>query len=98
MSMFTMPTPARSRLPGRTAWPLPAVEGRRDGPVRDARQNLCLISMASLKMPNYGERHRYGEPVSGATADATVRHVIDRRMVNNDLADDLVRRYPGRER
>jgi hypothetical protein len=32
-------------------------------------------------IPNYAERHRAGEPISSATAEATVNHVIARRMV-----------------
>jgi hypothetical protein len=33
------------------------------------------------EIPNYGERHRCGEPISTATAEATVNRVISRRMV-----------------
>ncbi|MEV8636195.1 ISKra4 family transposase [Streptosporangium sp. NPDC051023] len=33
------------------------------------------------EIPNYGERHRNGEAISSATAEATVNHVISRRMV-----------------
>ncbi len=32
-------------------------------------------------IPNYAERHRTGEPISSATAEATVNEVIARRMV-----------------
>jgi hypothetical protein len=70
------------------------------------------------QIPNYGERHRAGEPVSSATAESTVNQVISRRMVkkqqmrwtprgahlllqvrtrvlNDDLAADFARWYPG---
>jgi hypothetical protein len=76
------------------------------------------ISRNSEEIPNYGERHRCGEPISTATAEATVNRVISRRMVkkqqmrwsprgahlllqvrtrvlNDDLADDFARWYPG---
>ncbi|MEV4292387.1 hypothetical protein AB0K40_43350 [Nonomuraea bangladeshensis] len=33
------------------------------------------------EIPNYGERHRNGEAISSATTEATVNHVISRRMV-----------------
>lgn len=33
------------------------------------------------QIPNYGERHRCGEPVSSATAESAVNQVISRRMV-----------------
>jgi hypothetical protein len=33
------------------------------------------------QIPNYGERHRCGEAISSATAEATVNQVISRRMV-----------------
>ncbi|MCP2365849.1 hypothetical protein HD597_012953 [Nonomuraea thailandensis] len=33
------------------------------------------------QIPNYGERHRRGEPISSATAESTVNQVISRRMV-----------------
>ena len=72
----------------------------------------------SEQIPNYGERHRCGEPISTATAEATVNQVISRRMVkkqqmrwsprgahlllqvrtrvlNDDLAADFARWYPG---
>ena len=72
----------------------------------------------SEEIPNYGERHRCGEPISTATAEATVNQVISRRMVkkkqmrwsprgahlllqvrtrvlNDDLAADFARWYPG---
>ena len=67
---------------------------------------------------HYGERHRCGEPISTAAAEATVNRVISRRMVkkqqmrwsprgahlllqvrtrvlNDDLAADFARWYPG---
>jgi hypothetical protein len=73
------------------------------------------------QIPNYGERHRAGEPVSSATAESTVNQVISRRMVkkqqmrwtprgahlllqvrarvlNDDLAADFARWYPGSPR
>ena len=76
------------------------------------------IDRNSEQIPNYGERHRCGEPISTATAEATVNQVISRRMVkkqqmrwsprgahlllqvrtrvlNNDLAGDFARWYPG---
>ena len=76
------------------------------------------IDRNSEQIPNYGERHRCGEPISTATAEATVNQVISRRMVkkqqmrwsprgahlllqirtrvlNNDLAEDFARWYPG---
>jgi hypothetical protein len=76
------------------------------------------VGRNSEQIPNYGERHRCGEPISTATAEATVNQVISRRMVkkqqmrwsprgahlllqvrtrvlNNDLADDFARWYPG---
>ncbi|MDF5757339.1 hypothetical protein [Spongiactinospora sp. TRM90649] len=39
------------------------------------------IDRNSREIPNYGERHRNGEAISSATAEATVNHVISRRMV-----------------
>jgi hypothetical protein len=39
------------------------------------------IGRNSEEIPNYGERHRCGEPISTATAEATVNRVISRRMV-----------------
>ena len=39
------------------------------------------IGRNSEQIPNYGERHRCGEPISTATAEATVNQVISRRMV-----------------
>ena len=76
------------------------------------------IGRNSEQVPNYGERHRCGEPISTATAEATVNQVISRRMVkkqqmrwsprgahlllhvrtrvlNDDLAADFARWYPG---
>jgi hypothetical protein len=76
------------------------------------------IGRNSEEIPNYGERYRCGEPISTATAEATVNQVISRRMVkkqqmrwsprgahlllqvrtrvlNNDLAEDFARWYPG---
>ena len=76
------------------------------------------IGRNSEEIPNYGERRRCGEPISTATAEATVNQVISRRMVkkqqmrwsprgahlllqvrtrvlNNDLAGDFARWYPG---
>ena len=76
------------------------------------------IGRNSEEIPNYGERHRCGEPISTATAEATVNQVISRRMVkkqqmrwsprgahlllqvrtrvlNEDLAADFARWYPG---
>ena len=76
------------------------------------------IGRNSEQIPNYGERHRCGEPISTATAEATVNRVISRRMVkkqqmrwsprgahlllqvrtrvlNDDLAGDFARWYPG---
>ena len=76
------------------------------------------IDRNSEQIPNYGERHRCGEPISTATAEATVNQVISRRMVkkqqmrwsprgahlllqirtrvlNDDLAADFARWYPG---
>jgi hypothetical protein len=70
------------------------------------------------EIPNYGERHRCGEPISTATAEGAVNQVISRRMVkkqqmrwsprgahlllqvrtrvlNDDLAADFARWYPG---
>jgi len=35
----------------------------------------------SWAIPNYGERHRHGEPISSAPAEATVNAVIAKRMV-----------------
>ena len=39
------------------------------------------IGRNSEEIPNHGERHRCGEPISTATAEATVNQVISRRMV-----------------
>jgi hypothetical protein len=70
------------------------------------------------QIPNYGERHRAGEPVSSASAESAVNQVFSRRMVkkqqmrwtprgahlllqvrtrvlNDDLAADFARWYPG---
>jgi hypothetical protein len=69
-------------------------------------------------IPNYGERHRAGEPISSSMAESAVNQVISKRMVkkqqmrwsargahlllqvrtralNNTLADDFCRWYPG---
>ena len=80
---------------------------------------FCVyIGRNSEEIPNYGERYRCGEPISTATAEATVNQVISRRMVkkqqmrwsprgahlllqvrtrvlNDDLAADFARWYPG---
>jgi hypothetical protein len=80
---------------------------------------FCVyIGRNSEQIPNYGERHLCGEPISTATAEATVNQVISRRMVkkqqmrwsprgahlllqvrtrvlNDDLAADFARWYPG---
>ena len=85
----------------------------------DRLSEFCgYIDRNSEQIPNYGERHRCGEPISTATAEATVNQVISRRMVkkqqmrwsprgahlllqvrtrvlNNDLAGDFARWYPG---
>jgi hypothetical protein len=76
------------------------------------------IGRNSEEIPNYGERHRCGEPISTATAEGAVNQVISRRMVkkqqmrwsprgahlllqvrtrvlNDDLAGDFARWYPG---
>ena len=37
---------------------------------------------SSGETPNYGERYRFGEPISTATAEAIVRQVISRRTVS----------------
>jgi hypothetical protein len=43
---------------------------------------FCVyIGRNSQEIPNYGERYRCGEPISTATAEATVNRVISRRMV-----------------
>jgi hypothetical protein len=39
------------------------------------------IGRNSGEIPDYGERHRCGEPISTATAEATFSQVISRRMV-----------------
>jgi hypothetical protein len=39
------------------------------------------IGRNSEQIPNYGERHRCGEPISTATAEGAVNQVISRRMV-----------------
>jgi len=39
------------------------------------------IGRNSEEIPNYGERYRCGEPISTATAEATVNQVISKRMV-----------------
>jgi hypothetical protein len=39
------------------------------------------IGRNSEEIPNYGERHRCGEPISTATAEGAVNQVISRRMV-----------------
>ncbi|TMR03382.1 hypothetical protein ETD83_10765 [Actinomadura soli] len=39
------------------------------------------IDRNSGQIPNYGERHRNGEAISSATAEATGNHVISRCMV-----------------
>ncbi len=46
------------------------------------------IGPNSEEIPNYGERHRCGEPISTATVEATVNQVISRRMVKK-AADAL---------
>jgi hypothetical protein len=85
----------------------------------DRLSEFCVyIDRNSEQIPNYGERHRCGEPISTATAEATVNQVISRRMVkkqqmrwsprgahlllqvrtrvlNDDLAGDFARWYPG---
>jgi hypothetical protein len=82
------------------------------------RSSSGSASSNSEEIPNHGERHRCGEPISTATAEATVNQVISRRMVkkqqmrwsprgahlllqvrtrvlNDDLAADFARWYPG---
>ena len=39
------------------------------------------IDLNAAQIPNYGERHRCGEPISSAVAESTVNQVISRRMV-----------------
>lgn len=56
----------------------------------DQRQQAFLARLAEFRgyitinadqIPNYGERHRCGEPVSSAVAELTVNQVISKRMV-----------------
>jgi hypothetical protein len=85
---------------------------------RQLAEFCVYIGRNSEEIPNYGERYRCGEPISTATAEATVNRVISRRMVkkqqmrwsprgahlllqvrtrvlNDDLAADFARWYPG---
>ena len=39
------------------------------------------LELNAASIPNYGERHRAGEPISSAPAEAAVNDVIARRMV-----------------
>jgi len=39
------------------------------------------ITLNEPFIPNYGERYRYGEPISTAFVESTVNEVISRRMV-----------------
>jgi hypothetical protein len=39
------------------------------------------INANAAHIPNYGERHRCGEPISSSIAESTVNQVISRRMV-----------------
>ncbi len=39
------------------------------------------VSANRAFIPNYGERYRYGEPISTAFVESTVNQVISKRMV-----------------
>jgi hypothetical protein len=55
--------------------------GHHSGPGRE-RGPAGRIAFLAEEIPNYGERHRCGEPISTATAEGAVNRVISRRMVN----------------
>jgi hypothetical protein len=82
------------------------------------REFATYIRGNAGSIPNYGERHRAGEPISSSLAESAVNEVISKRMVkkqqmrwsqrgahlllqirtrvlNDDLADDFHRWYPG---
>ncbi|MDE9567330.1 ISKra4 family transposase, partial [Xenorhabdus bovienii] len=41
---------------------------------------MTYIGNNQAMIPNYGERHRYGEPISTAFVESTVNEVIAKRM------------------
>jgi hypothetical protein len=96
----------------------PEADGKQRAFFKQLAEFCVYIGRNSEEIPNYGERHRCGEPISTATAEATVNRVISRRMVkkqqmrwsprgahlllqvrtrglNDDLAGDFARWYPG---
>ena len=42
---------------------------------------LTYIQNNQNMIPNYGERHRYGEAISTAFVESTVNEVVSKRMV-----------------
>jgi hypothetical protein len=96
----------------------PEADGKQRAFFERLSEFCVYIGRNSGEIPNYGERYRCGEPISTATAEATVNRVISRRMVkkqqmrwsprgahlllqvrtrvlNDDLAADFARWYPG---
>jgi hypothetical protein len=59
--------------------------GHHSGPGRE-RGPAGRIAFLAEEIPNYGERHRCGEPISTATAEGAVNRVISRRMVKKAAA------------
>lgn len=48
--------------------------------VRYLDEMMTYIGNNQVMIPNYGERHRYGEPISTAFVESTVNEVIAKRM------------------
>ncbi len=49
--------------------------------VRKLEEFETYIQNNTGLIPNYGERHRYGETISTAFADSTINQVVSKRMV-----------------
>ncbi|MEE7541021.1 ISKra4 family transposase, partial [Enterobacter kobei] len=48
--------------------------------VRYLEEMITYIGNNQAMIPNYGERYRYGEPISTAFVESTVNEVIAKRM------------------
>lgn len=48
--------------------------------VRYLGEMITYIDNNQAMIPNYGERYRYGEPISTAFVESTVNEVIAKRM------------------
>jgi len=70
--------------------------GRRRAPFRPGRERgpAGRVEFLAEEIPNYGERHRCGEPISTATAEGAVNRVISRRMVKKQQMRVVAPRRP----